>query len=57
MVWQSLKKLVIVRHLVSKVPKFPTEKFNAKVSYWMRNYEEFVGLSEVKAAQSRVLEV
>jgi len=56
----SIGKFVIIqRSLVTKVPsiKFPTEKFNAKVSYWMQMYEEFVGLTEVKAAQSRVLDV
>ena len=56
----SIGKFVIIRRsLVTKVPsiKFPTEKFNAKVSYWMQMYEEFVGLTEVKAAQSRVLDV
>ena len=27
-----------------------------KVSFWMKRYENFVGLTEVKAAQARVVE-
>ena len=33
------------------------KSLNGKVSSWMIKYEDFVGLTEVKAAQNRVLEV
>lgn len=34
-----------------------TKSWNGKISTWMAKYEDFVGLTEVKAAQNRVLEV
>lgn len=33
------------------------EWYYEKVSYWMKQYEDFVGLTEVKAAQAKVVEV
>lgn len=30
---------------------------NASVSYWWERYEEFVGLNEVRVAQTKVTEV
>ena len=32
-------------------------RYTAKVGFWMKRYENFVGLTEVKAAQHRVVEV
>jgi len=41
----------------SKPPRNAEEEWYAKrVSFWMKRYEDFVGLTEVKAAQARVVE-
>jgi hypothetical protein len=32
-------------------------RYTEKVGFWMKRYENFVGLTEVKAAQFRVVEV
>merc|ERR1712025_1090159 len=38
-------------------PRTPDEEWYYKrVSFWMKRYENFVGLTEVKAAQARVVE-
>ena len=38
-------------------PRTPNEEWYYKrVSFWMKRYENFVGLTEVKAAQARVVE-
>lgn len=43
---------------VSNLPsRFSTDVLNQKLSIWMQKYEDFVGLTEVKAAQTRVLQV
>ena len=33
------------------------ESLNKNLNVWMKKYEDFVGLTEVKVAQNRVLEV
>ena len=33
------------------------EWYSKRVSFWMKRYEDFVGLTEVKAAQAKVVEV
>lgn len=47
----------LVKNINTLPSRFSAETLNQKLSTWMQKYEEFVGLSEVKAAQSRVLEV
>jgi len=42
------------QHTASKTPA--EEWYYKKVSFWMKRYENFVGLTEVKAAQARVVE-
>ena len=32
-------------------------RYSQRVSFWMKRYENFVGLTEVKAAQAKVVEV
>ena len=32
-------------------------RYSEKVGFWMKRYENFVGLTEVKAAQQKVVEV
>lgn len=49
-------------HFVKSLPKkLPTKPVSGTVSTWMyhknKQYEDIVGLSEVKAAQHRVLQV
>ena len=47
-----------VIQLIKVLPQnLSAKSLNRKVSLWMAKYEDFVGLSEVKAAQARVLEV
>lgn len=47
-----------VIQLIKVLPQnLSAKSINRKVSLWMAKYEDFVGLSEVKAAQARVLEV
>lgn len=46
-----------LRALSTIATRFPRESFNTKLSDWMQKYEDIVGLSDVKSAQSRVLQV
>lgn len=47
----------VSRMLKSLPNNISVKSLNGKVSSWMAKYEDFVGLTEVKAAQNRVLEV
>lgn len=37
--------------------EFTLLRYSEKVGFWMQRYENFVGLTEVKAAQQKVVEV
>lgn len=52
-----LTHVVQLRVMSSLAARFPRESLNVKLSHWMQKYEDFVGLTEVKLAQSRVLNV
>ena len=47
----------VSRVLKSLPNHLSVKSLNGRVSSWMIKYEDFVGLTEVKAAQNRVLEV
>lgn len=54
---QKLDSLKVIFGGQADAPRTPNEQwYYKKVSFWMKRYENFVGLTEVKAAQARVVE-
>jgi len=54
---QKLESLKVIFGGQPDSPRTPNEEWYYKrVSFWMKRYENFVGLTEVKAAQARVVE-
>jgi len=54
---EKLESLRVIFGGQPDAPRTPDEEWYYKrVSFWMKRYENFVGLTEVKAAQARVVE-
>jgi len=54
---EKIESIKIIFGGQSDAPRTPNEEWYYKrVSFWMKRYENFVGLTEVKAAQARVVE-
>lgn len=54
----SKKVLLFTLQKLEELPQRWTQfSFNEKLTLWMQKYEDFVGLTQVIAAQDRVLEV
>lgn len=54
---EKLESVRVIFGATPSKPRTPDEEWYYKrVSFWMKRYENFVGLTEVKAAQARVVE-